>query len=353
MQNLQSCQHRKIADKKILKEVIIIRLVLIVCLVLFHSFAPYSNDWTPLTDEFIAPYYWTSKFSNSFFLGSFVFVSGYLYAYSDLIKGPQSLGTVIKRKGSRLIIPSIVLSILYLAIFGLKDGETVLQAIYSIIEGRGHMWFLPMLFWLFIIMEVIKRIKLSPALILVISFILTAGAILPLPMRLNWVFKYMIFFYLGYIIKTVSNDNLRRICKGDVVVISLLVWLCCFVCVECLSLYYTVKGTIISKLINVLIYYGKIVYTIAGTIFIFVLAINLINKYHINISDKLVKISGLCFGVYLYHQFILIYIYYHTSFVAVMGIFATPWFGFIITLIVSIILSYLTMRTRLGRALIG
>lgn len=351
------CDDRPFREKRILNEVIIIRFVLIFCLVLYHSFAPYGNAWTALTSELIYPYYWISKFSYSFFLGSFVFISGYLYAHADLIKGPQPFSVVIKKKGMRLILPSVIFSIIYLLIFGLKDGESIPQALYTIIEGRGHMWFLPMLFWLFLAMELIKRIRLKPSIIIFVVLLLSIGVIFPLPLRMNFACYYLIFFYLGYNTRSIFKRFLQTLGGGNVQVISLLVWLVMFVCVESIELYNSShnlsQGPVVSKISTVLIIYGRITYTLAGSIFIYTMALKFINKYHFSISDRLVKISALCFGIYLYQQFILIYLYYHTDFVNNTGILAAPWLGFLITLFFSTVLSYLTMQTRLGRALIG
>lgn len=192
--------------KRILNEVVFIRLVLVLFLVLYHSFAPFSSSWKPLTDEFIGSYYWISRFSYSFFLGSFVFISGYLYMPSSQQGGGLSLLQVIKKKGRRLLVPSIIFSAIYVAIFGLRENETSLRAAYSILEGRGHMWFLPMLFWLFIAAELINHVNLKPKVVLPLTFLLAACVVLPLPLRLNSAFQYLIYFYLGYIIRNKQNE---------------------------------------------------------------------------------------------------------------------------------------------------
>lgn len=346
-------EERSIREHPYLNEVIIIRLVLISCLILYHSFAPYANAWAPFSVEFIPAYYWISKISYSFFLGSFVFISGYLYAYADLTKGSQSFRSVLQRKTLRLFIPSIIFSILYLAIFGLKNGESPIKAIYSVIEGRGHMWFLPMLFWLFLATELLKRIRggVNPKKIILITFILSVGAFFPLPLRINIAFQYLLFFYLGYSVK--HNPNTIFALGDKLLIISLITWLSVFFCVEWIALYKPLSGLLPSRIINVLMFYGRIIYTISGTVFIYTLSIDMINKYHFKASNTMAKISGLCFGIYLYQQFILIYLYYHTDFVANVGIMWAPWLGFIIALILSTVLSCLTIQTRLGRALIG
>lgn len=255
--------HRKL----ILNEVIIIRLVLICCLVLYHSFAPYGNAWRSLSDQFILPYFWISKISYSFFLGSFVFVSGFLYAHGDLIKGEQPLVSVLKKKGKRLIVTSVIFSIIYLLIFGLKAGESISHAIYSIVEGRGHMWFLPMLFWLFIAMELTKRTKLKPSVVLVTAFILSVMEILPLPLRLDSAFQYFIFFYLGYATKNAPIVY----AGGKTLIVSMIVWLATFSCIELVDLYNPFKEAGVQKIITILfVFYGRITYTIAGTVFIYI-----------------------------------------------------------------------------------
>ena len=198
------------SSKRILNEIVIIRVILVFLLVLYHSFAPYSNAWSPLSSDFIAPYYWISKFSYSFFLGSFVFISGYLYGFAELKKGTQPISTIIKKKSMRLIVPSLVFSTLYLLIFGLNDEETSVQAFYSIIEGRGHMWFLPMLFWLFMGIELLKHLKVKPKIIIVATFVLSIISIIPLPFRINLACQYLILFYLGYLFKTTAALGYSR-----------------------------------------------------------------------------------------------------------------------------------------------
>lgn len=347
------CRSRK-REKQMLNEIIIVRLVLTVCLILYHSFAPFSNSWTPLSEEFIAPYYWISKFSYSFFLGSFVFISGYLYAHADLIKGHQPLSKTLKKKGTRLIVPSIVFSGIYLLIFGFKDGESIYYAIYSLINGRGHMWFLPMLFWLFCGIEFLKVTKIRPWVIFILTLVFSVLVFLPLPFRINQAFEYLSFFYLGYIFRGKKNGIIEswKTMKA-ILILSLTIWLVIFIGTESLSIWLKHNSKTIGIVINLVVYYGSILYTIAGTIFVYILSLVLIYKFHIRISNSIVKLSGLSFGIYLYQQFILIYLYYYTDFVTTTGILTTPWLSFFITLILSAALSYLTVQTKIGKALIG
>lgn len=79
----------------------------------------------------------------------------------------------------------------------------------------------------------------------------------------------------------------------------------------------------------------------------------LIEKKRITIPNWLIKFNGLCLGIYLFQQFILQFFYYKTSMPILLGSYWLPIVGFILTLILSILLSNLTLKTKLGRFLIG
>ena len=71
------------------------------------------------------------------------------------------------------------------------------------------------------------------------------------------------------------------------------------------------------------------------------------------LSLRLIEVGGLCMGVYLTQQFILKYLYYHTSMSYILGPYCTPWIGFVFTIILSLIVASLLSKTALGRKLIG
>lgn len=76
------------SDKsKILTEVSVIRPILIVLLVVYHSFIIYQGGWSePDGFEPNRTYWWISKASYSFMLEAFVLISGYVFAYQATIK---------------------------------------------------------------------------------------------------------------------------------------------------------------------------------------------------------------------------------------------------------------------------
>lgn len=67
----------------------------------------------------------------------------------------------------------------------------------------------------------------------------------------------------------------------------------------------------------------------------------------------LITLSGYCYGVYIYQQFIIQYLYYKTSVPLLVNEYALPWIGFVVALVLSILLCWVSLKTRFGRFLIG
>ena len=59
--------------RKLLVEVVYIRLFLMVGVVMYHAFAPFGGVWDSIAD--VSVYYWIDKFWQSFFMEGFVFLS--------------------------------------------------------------------------------------------------------------------------------------------------------------------------------------------------------------------------------------------------------------------------------------
>lgn len=114
--------------KRNLDEVSFIRPILIVLLILVHYFTVFNGGWAPFEgyDDCLT-YKWLSRFCYSFLLETFVFISGYVWAYQVLVLQKQlSLCSLIKKKLERLILPSIVFSLIYWALF---DNETAINVV--------------------------------------------------------------------------------------------------------------------------------------------------------------------------------------------------------------------------------
>lgn len=324
----------------ILPEIVIIRLGLIIFLVLDHCFAPFCGIWENLSDEVIPFYHVIGRFAYSFFLEAFVFISGYLLAYAVQRKqGALNTRNCIWKKFKRLYIPSLVFSAIYVALFAETFSVNDLRDWYYIAQGTGHMWFLPMLFWCFVFLWAVNKLKISP---IVVSLIFLFLGFLPigLPFRIGYAVYYFLFFYLGYAIK---SGFLQFVPKKPG-----------------LTLFFSGIVLFTISFITTILYpppcnifkISKLVMSVCAVIIVYWLSLYYSNKIK-HLSPILIRLSSYCFGVYIVQQFFIVYFYYHTSAPSMLNIYLLPWITFVITLMISLIVTHLMLKTKIGRFLIG
>lgn len=190
-------------ENKLLTNVVVIRPILIVLLVFYHAFAPFSGAWEPIGGyPMIRTYWWLDKLSYAFMLEMFVFVSGYVFGYQVRIKGESKLEAknLFWGKFKRLMIPCMVFSLLYVILLG-DITQPISKTIYDLVNGAGHMWFLSMLFWCFAGVWVIEKLKLKPKWVIPVLVLCSVFSSVPLPLRLGSAMYYMLFFYVGYLLQ--------------------------------------------------------------------------------------------------------------------------------------------------------
>lgn len=343
--------------KQLLNEVCLIRLFLIVLLVLYHSFAPYCDSWKPLSNQYGSDlYWWIGKTAYSFMLEAFVFVSGYVYGYQISLKGKQAISfkSCVLKKINRLIIPSIIFSILYILCFDDFQSKTPIEIFYTTLNGRAHMWFLPMLFWCFFGIWIMSKFSIRPIIICSILILVSLCLYIPLPFRVNLSLYYMQFFYAGYLVK-ILNFNFNKYLNSKYFTLIIGIFMTSFAIytlfnksggVNSQSHVIQVIGIITQHLL-------RIISSFAGIVMVFLFSNWLIYRKNIPLSLFWVNLSTYCFGVYLFQQFILQWMYYHTSLCNMLPPSAIPFVGFILTLIISITLAHLSLKTKIGKLLIG
>lgn len=343
-------------EKKQLEEINVIRPVLIcVCLVMYHSFAPFggANAWHLDGISSIDVYFWIDKLVYSFMLELFVFISGYVFASQITDKKINTFKGLLKGKFRRLIIPSIFFSLLYSIFFYDKTIEP-LQFVFDILSGQGHMWFLPMLFWCFIAAYFIEKIKINEYAKIVFLFFLSLLSFFPIPLQLGQTCYYLFFFYLAFPLYR-NRSRLLRITRTPWITITvLLIYLVSFV-------YFTIiRKDIISyhpvsitdKIIKMLLYKSTMLfYSLFGVVGSYLVALKIAND-GFKSPRWLLELNKLCMGVYIAHQFVLMALYYHTDIVILAGDYWFPWLGYGITLILSLTFAYIVRLTSIGRKFI-
>ena len=349
---------------RMLNDVAVIRPILIVLLVFYHAFLIFQGGWGS-TGQFpeVKAYWWLDKLSYSFLLEMFVFISGYVLGYQVRMKGESILAAkpFFWKKIKRLIIPSIVFSVLYIVLLG-DISQPILKTLYSILNGVGHMWFLPMLFWCFAIVWLIEALKLSPRIVLPLLLPCSICSFIPIPLRIGVSMYYVLFFYVGYCLQRLDiclDKYYSPRCVIGLVISFIVFFLSLTYLQERIDVVFgnaenLLKNQLVYKAFKIaLINVTKIIYSSVG-IAMLLCMVGLAEKERTNpFPQWIVNVGGLCMGVYLFQQFILKGFYFHTDLALSIDPVWLPWVGFIIALMGSLLLSFLFRKTRIGRFLIG
>lgn len=324
-----------------------------------HSFTMFrgSNTW-PLPNGIppIEFYSDLARFTFGFLMEAFVFVSGYLFCYQLQFK-KLSLFSIIKKKAHRLLLPSIVFGILYFVLF-LRTGDVTWSFfVYNILSGSGHLWFLPMLFWCFIFGYIIANAKIKEKykFALCLSCTIVSGVCGFLPFQLGRVCYYLFFFYLGMNIYTKKYMFLQLLSRKKCGLL-ILSYIFCYVFLSWFKedLLLLSPSNYLGKIgCSMLIQCSTLIYSVIGLLSLFCVVLYWLNNSGRQPSSIWENANLLCFGIYIYHQFILKYLYYKTSLPSYVDAYILPWLGFGISILISVLLTYITRKGRVGRFLLG
>lgn len=342
------------AYKKFLMDVVIIRLSLIFLLVFYHAFCIYTGSWEVPYDGFpdIPIYYWLGHFSHGFQLEAMVFISGLLFGHTISLHSERLnfQGCVVK-KVKRILLPCLLCSSVYYWMF--YDREAAWYSIlFKLMNGCGHLWFLPMIFWCFVCCYLLERFPFfsfhKVLIITILACIFSPGALLPF--GLGHLFSFFIYFYLGFALKRGLFSWKLLSEKKSILFICIYLILICLK--KIIADYHTIYLT--QKIVSVLL--SRVVGIFAAlSMVISVYSLANIERLKVKLKSIpiLVTLNSYCYGVYIYQQFILVYLYYHINLPYFVSPGILPWIGLFITLNTSVALCYITLKTRIGRFLIG
>lgn len=226
----------------------------------------------------------------------------------------------------------------------------------SLIEGVGHLWFLPMLFWCFVAGYPLMKFKMNDTVVLFGLLCLSVISwIVPLPLRMGSSSYYLFFFYLGFFIYK-RKDKIADMKGYTLAIISLLyitTFLVTQICINGLSIAHD-SPLLMKAIVPSVKKIGIISYSLFGILTFYTLTLKLQRmQKDKQLSSFVLYANSICFGVYIYQQFILQILYYHTNFPKIVGPYCLPWLGFIIALTLSVILAHFTIKTKIGKSLIG
>ena len=296
------------------------RPILILSIVVGHSFAIYSGAWQYDFEsgvDYIAAYSWQNSFFISFQLEAFFFISGYLFwmgRYVEKTLTPSTYYQFIKKKFARLYVPSIVFSLLYLYFFTSPIEPSGLLG--ALLLGKGHLWFLPAIFWCFAIHRLLAKWgREHLELCLILSFLaIYAGTVIYhlLPGASTYllyrVSRYYFFFVLGASIRNTRIDNRLRGASASrgvqqytiiLVLLFLVLW-----AVSMIDNWHLVGDPNIERLIDFAV---SPICSLVGTLAMYTTWLLMEKRqYSYRVARAWVYLSSISFGVYVVHQFILV-----------------------------------------------
>ena len=328
-----------------LKEIDIIRCIVIIILVMYHSFAPFAGAWElPCYLSSNAFYEKLGKFLYSGMLETFVCISGYVFAYNSGSKDYR-FKTLFISKLKRLYIPCLAWGIIYILIMYSFNDFLILKTYYKLIDGIGHLWFLPMLFWCFIFEFVF--LKYQNKLKFPILF-LAVIAVLPyftFPLRINNALYYLFFFNLGVVFFHFKDRIILLLNKRYSIVLLISSYLLLFsigtiiLSMPLLSLT-DVKSLNDKALIIFSHHIVRFIYSTFAVLVYFSLGYKF--SYKLNgIRYEIIKfVATYSFGIYLLQEIVLQVLYYKVDTWGNIDLLL-PWINFVIAFIVSLLISYL------------
>lgn len=214
-----------------------------------------------------------------------------------------------------------------------------------------------MIFWCFVIMYILISLihSLHSMYCKILIMLLLLAIVNPfrfLPFGLGEVCYYFLFFYIGYCIKCNLFRNLTF--ENRKLVLSSFIFVGVFIAYMIVRDYWIFTDNIICRLSRSFLRSSLNIVSALSAIYVIY---GIANKTRVmdflKSKPALITLSGYCYGVYIYQQFILQILYYKTELPYLVGAYELPWIAFIITLILSLLLCYITLKFKWGRFLIG
>lgn len=292
-----------------------------------------------------------------FHMPLFIFISGYLFSHLYTRKGKYRVfwgrRGFLLNKLKRLILPFIMFSL----IFGASVGDIPIQGILT--GTYSHLWFLSMLFWCFILVYTLYRMRIyeNSVLSYILLIIFFSSMFLPYsPIRflgIHYLPRWFFWFWLGCIIQRQGSLLLETTYIKHILLIILPV---IYLASEHLQIYYV--GSYGEGDPH---FFAEIGF-LAAVVFIWLCVNVCIQRFGAAWTEKrlFVELGSCSFGIYIFHNWLEPFMISRTA----QSIFPLaewardhvilfPLCFSLAALICSYVLTKLCLMTKVGRMLLG
>ena len=367
-------------NKKLLYEISIIRPLIIFLLVVYHSLCVFTGGWVPpqgVPSNDV--YWWLGHLISGFRIETIAFVGGYVFCYQCVELGRrQDFIDFVWKKFKRLIIPCFVFGSVYFLLYRYSPSRfnwTV--AFWRVANGIGHLWFLPMLFWCFLACWMIdrllqwlgdrhcKRYRLVGWVLLVLLAGVSLFRVTGLKMGLSRAPYFLFYFYLGYWLRTLRKDVGGA--RGGWIVAGLWFAYFLFLLLHLQATHLYMPGCPfkcprwLQGCSHFMLHLMTLAHTTCGILALYVSVKRWLLRHRAADAQPgplLRECSRLCYGVYVLHMFFMQPIYFYSGFpqwccTTAAGVWLLPWIVLLVTMLLSVAGTWLLLKTRVGRFLIG
>lgn len=271
----------------------------------------------------------------------FVFISGYLFEYL-LFRGKYpSWVNLLQKKGVRILLPYFVFGLFFMATTG--DWHPL-----QLFRSYWHLWFLPMLFWCFIVGYGIFKMRCrlwAELMLLAITFSTSLmPKFIPMWFGLHNITVWFYWFYLGMLCYKYRDTIYSYLRKYK---LSIFLLLCSVAVIVLFPVEYGDST-----------WYGNLAVTCCIVSLSCLMSGIDWSKYKMTIP--IVKFSAYSFGIYIWHNWVALMLISNTSKslfglpeLAANHVILFPLCFSLITLAISWGLSWAMMKTKIGKFLIG
>ncbi|OUN58392.1 acyltransferase family protein [Alistipes sp. An66] len=330
-----------------LLDISLLRVISIVAVVAFHVYGMMYADHFPKSKDLYHQIYWTWNQCGliNIAMPMFVFISGYLFAFLMRKGKYPTFGILLKIKIKRLLLPYFAFGLIMMATTGNFHPLDLLKGDY------WHLWFLPMLLGCFVISYGIlgwlqKNLDVFIS-ILVITFILRLSPLLQIVPKIFGVHNILgwyCWFLLGCFVQTNSYYIVNFLQKYKLYMLLFIIYLIVTILKPTPYGVYTWYLLVAQVSIMLVIWYF----------------FHTLKKDYFNHLAPLISFGKYSFGIYIFHNWIALYLISRTaqkifplSDWAMHHTVLFPFSLFVITLFLSWGISWLFLKNKIGRILIG
>lgn len=339
-------------------EIDVLRAFAMVLVVLFHALCMMiAPAHFPESSEIYAEKYtWLTSACLWFHMPLFIFLSGGVYGYLSNTGKYEDSVKFIRNKAHRLLLPYVCFACLFMLTTSSWSWESLFRG-----PGYTHLWFLLMLFWCFVVITVMTALqkvihwsKSGELLVLAAAAVcLFLPDIWPHILGLNYLFRWFFWFYLGYVVYLRKSSVLQTIQKSVVLPFLLpVVYALCMWCVIQESLLeHAIVRTFVSQVgfLSIVVWLW---YVCCRSIEVF--------GGEWTRCRLIMELSKCSFGIYIFHYWLQAFMISRTAQRllpladwAANHTVLFPMAFFLLSLLISYLVTKIVLMTRLGRALLG